>query len=222
MSSRIPVVEKITKANDHVAELNRQQLDGHGVLGLNLMASPGAGKTSLIEATLPKLKERWRVGAIDGDIATSLDAERAAQAGATSVQINTGGACHLDAPMVSRGLEQLPLGDLDILFVENVGNLVCPAGFALGTHMNVLVASVTEGDDKPFKYPTTYRKIDILVVNKTDLLPHVQFDMNRFEQGVRTLSEGVQTFHLSCKTGEGIDPWIDWLNTQIAARRTPS
>lgn len=211
MTVRIPVIEKITKANDQIAEINRARLEEHRVLGLNLLASPGAGKTSLIEQTLPLLGEELRIGVIDGDIATSLDAERATAAGARSVQINTGGSCHLDGPMVSKALEQLSLAELDLLIVENVGNLICPASFQLGTHYNVLIASVPEGDDKPFKYPTMYRGVDLLVVNKMDLLPHVPFDMSRFTEGVRALNPDVGILPLSCRTGEGLEGWVEWV-----------
>jgi hydrogenase nickel incorporation protein HypB len=221
MTVRVPIVEKITKANDQIAQLNRDLLDGHGVLGLNLLASPGAGKTSLIERTLPLLRDRLRVGVVEGDLATSLDAERAAAAGAPAVQINTAGACHLDAPMVRDALARLPLADLDVVIVENVGNLICPASFALGTHFTVLIASTPEGDDKPYKYPATYRNVDVLIVNKTDLLPHVSFDMARFQRGVEALNEGVLTLPLSCRTGEGLDPWADWIAARAAERRPP-
>jgi hydrogenase nickel incorporation protein HypB len=215
MTRQVPVVEAITKANDEIAKINRTRLDDAGVVALNLMASPGAGKTSLIERTIPRLAEDFRVGAIGGDIATTLDAERATEAGATAVQITTGGACHLDAPMVRNALAQLPLEELDVLIVENVGNLICPASFALGTHANVLVASVPEGDDKPFKHPRIYRGVDVLVVNKIDLLPYVDFDMTRFRQGVSALNEELATFELSCRTGEGIDPWIEWVRQRV-------
>jgi hydrogenase nickel incorporation protein HypB len=216
---QIRVVEEITKANDEVASINRTQLDDAGVVAINLMASPGAGKTSVIEGTVPRLAEEMRVGVIGGDIATTLDAERATSAGATAVQITTGGACHLDAPMVRRALQQLPLDELDLLVVENVGNLICPASFALGTHANVLIASVPEGDDKPYKHPRIYRGVDVLIVNKIDLLPYVDFDMERFHRGVRALNEGLETFELSCRTGAGIDPWIDWVRRRA---RTPA
>lgn len=219
MSTRVPVVEEITKANDELARLNRAKLDSLALMGLNIMASPGAGKTSLIERTVPPLAEDLRIGVIEGDIATSLDAERAAAAGAASVQINTGGGCHLDAAMVGRALDQLPLSDLDLLIVENVGNLICPASFALGTHRNVLVASVPEGDDKPFKHPRMYRDVDVLVINKIDLIPYVEFSLDRFKEGVRALNEGVQTFEVSCRTGEGVDAWLDWIRRQQAAHR---
>ena len=215
--TRIPVVEKILSANDRLASENRAMLDAAGVFAINLMASPGAGKTSLVEQTVSRLAVTLRLGVIDGDIATSLDAERAAAAGAASVQINTGGDCHLDAVMVHSGLAQLPLEDIDLLIIENVGNLICPASFALGTHLNVLVASIPEGDDKPYKYPGMYRGADVLVINKVDLLPYITFDMARFQQGVEILNPGVTTFALSCRTGEGLDQWLNWLQERRTA-----
>jgi hydrogenase nickel incorporation protein HypB len=179
------------------------------------MASPGAGKTSLIEATLDHIKHDYRLAVVDGDIATSIDADRAQAAGALAVQINTGGECHLDAVMLQGALEKLPLSELDLLIVENVGNLICPASFPLGTHKNVLIASVPEGDDKPYKYPTMYRGIDALVINKIDLEPYIDFDMDYFRKGVEILNPGLVTFPLSCKTGEGLDEWTRWLVEQL-------
>jgi len=212
MTQRIQVVENILNANDRLAEENFARIEAAGVFSINIIASPGAGKTSLIEKTLPLLKGKLRVAAIDGDIATSIDADRAAAAGAgASIQINTGGDCHLDAVMLRGALEQLDLTQFDLLIVENVGNLVCPANFKLGTHKTVLVASVPEGDDKPYKYPGTYRGVDALVVNKIDLLPYVDFRMEYFTQGVQVLNPNVTTFPLSCRTGEGLDAWVNWL-----------
>lgn len=222
MAVRIPIVEAVTKANDELAKLNRARLDARGLLGLNIMASPGAGKTSLIERTVPGLAPELRLGVIEGDIATSFDAERTSAAGAASVQINTGGTCHLEAAMVGHAMDQLALDALDLLIVENVGNLICPASFALGTHRNVLVASVPEGDDKPYKHPKMYRGVDVLVINKIDLLPYVEFDMARFKEGVRILNEGVLTFELSCRTGEGLDVWLDWIRREVATQRGPA
>ncbi len=217
MPQRVPVVENILGANDRLADENRAALDACHVLGLNLMASPGAGKTSLIEHTVRALSGSLRLAVIDGDIATSLDADRAAAAGATAVQINTGGECHLDAVMVQGALHQLDLTALDLLIVENVGNLVCPASFRLGTHCSVLIASVPEGDDKPFKYPGMYRGVDVLLVNKIDLLPYVDFNMPRFRQGVEMLNPGVRTFEVSCRTGDGLPAWLDWVRAAVAA-----
>lgn len=219
MTRRVEVVEEILGANDRLAAENRRRLEAAGVFSLNLMASPGAGKTSLIERTARALSGRLRLAVIDGDLASSLDADRASAAGAEAVQINTGGQCHLDAAMVRRGMEALDLGRIDLLIVENVGNLVCPASFALGTHRSVLIASVPEGDDKPYKYPGSYREIDVLVLNKIDLLPYVDFDVQRFRRGLERLNPGVETFLTSCTTGEGLDRWLDWLQRQVAARR---
>jgi len=211
MTERIPVVEKILSANDRLAAVNRQQLDQAGVVSLNLMASPGAGKTTLIERTIKGLAGKRKLAVVDGDIATSIDADRAAAAGATAVQINTGGDCHLDAVMLNGALQQIDLAEIDLLIVENVGNLICPASFQLGTHINVLIASTPEGDDKPYKYPAMYRGVDALVINKIDLLPYLPFDMDYFRQGVEILNPGLQTFPLSSLTGEGLDAWLNWV-----------
>jgi hydrogenase nickel incorporation protein HypB len=212
MTQNIPIVENIMNANDKLAQTNRARIDAAGVFSINILASPGAGKTSLIEQTLPLLKGKLRVATVDGDIATSIDADRAAAAGAgAAIQINTGGDCHLDAVMLYGALEQIDLTQFDLLIVENVGNLVCPANFKLGTHKTVLVASVPEGDDKPYKYPGTYRGVDALVINKIDLLPYVNFRMDYFQQGVQVLNPGVTTLPLSCTTGEGLDAWVEWL-----------
>ena len=179
---------------------------------INLMASPGAGKTSVIEQTLPRLADKLRVAVVDGDIATSIDADRVSAAGAAvAVQINTGGECHLDAVMLHQALGQIDLTTVDMLLVENVGNLVCPAEFRLGTHKSVLIASIPEGDDKPYKYPGMYRGVDALVINKIDLLPYIDFKMDYFQQGVEILNPGLVTFPLSCRTGEGLDAWVNWL-----------
>jgi len=215
MTQRIAVVEKIMDANERLAAVNRARLDAAGVMGLNFMASPGAGKTSLIEATIRGLHGRARLAVIDGDIATSIDADRAAAAGATAVQINTGGDCHLDAIMIQLGLEQIDLNQIDLLIIENVGNLICPANFQLGVHKNVLIASVPEGDDKPYKYPGIYQGVDALVINKTDLLPYVKFDMDYFRRGVEILNPGLITFPLSCRTGEGIPEWLEWISQLV-------
>jgi len=222
MPDLIRVKEKILSANDKLAVENKLTLDRAGIFAVNIMASPGAGKTSLIERTIESLSSRatpLRLGVIDGDIATSLDADRAAAAGAMAIQINTGGECHLDAVMMQKGLQQLNLAQIDLLIVENVGNLVCPASFQLGTHKSVLVASVPEGDDKPYKYPGMYRGVDALVINKIDLLPYVSFRMNYFRQGVEILNPGIVTFPLSCRTGEGVEAWLDWLVAWVVRRK---
>lgn len=220
MSQRISVVESILSANDRLAAENRRRLDEAGVFALNFMASPGAGKTSLIEQTITALSGKLRLAVIDGDIATNLDADRAAAAGAVAVQVNTGGECHLDAVMLHEALNSLDLSSVDLLIVENVGNLVCPASFKLGTHKSVLIASIPEGDDKPHKYPGMYRGVDALVINKMDLLPYIQFRMDFFRQGVEALNPGVITFPLSCRTGEGLKTWIDWIQEQVQEFRT--
>ena len=215
MSQRITVVEKILGANERLAAANRELLDQAAVFGLNLMASPGAGKTSLIERTLETLGGRLKVAAVDGDIATSIDADRAAAAGAEAVQINTGGECHLDAVMLQQALAQIDLDAADLLIVENVGNLICPANFQLGTHCSVLIASVPEGDDKPYKYPGMYQGVDALVINKIDLLPYVEFDMDYFRRGVEALNPGLVSFPLSCRTGDGLPAWTAWVIEQV-------
>ncbi len=215
MTKNIQVVEKILSANDQLAAENRSIFDSAGVTALNLMASPGAGKTSLIEQTVKHLLPVMRLAVIDGDIATNFDAQRAEVAGALAVQINTGGECHLDAVMVNQALKSMDLRDVQLLIIENVGNLVCPASFQLGTHKSVLIASIPEGDDKPYKYPGMYRGVDALVINKIDLLPYVTFNMEFFTKGVEILNPGLVTFELSCKTGEGLETWLEWVKNQV-------
>jgi hydrogenase nickel incorporation protein HypB len=211
MVKRIPVIERIMSANDKQALENRSLLDSHGVHAINVMASPGAGKTSLILSTIAALDGRRRIGVVEGDLASDVDAQKVRRAGVPAVQINTGGGCHLDAPQLHAALQELPLAELDLVFIENVGNLVCPVGFALGEHTRLGISSVPEGDDKPHKYPTIFANIDALVVNKIDLLPYIPFDMTEFERLVRTLNPNVSVLPLSCVTGEGIPSWIEWL-----------
>lgn len=217
MTQRVQVIENILSANDQVALENRRLLEAANVYAFNFMASPGAGKTSLIEQTLKRISSELHIAVVDGDIATSIDADRAAAAGALAIQINTGGECHLDAIMLKSALSELDLQGIDLLIVENVGNLVCPASFQLGTHQSVLIASIPEGDDKPYKYPGMYRGVDALVINKTDLLPYITFDMDYFRRGVEMLNPGLVTFPISCKTGEGLDSWIAWLRIQVSS-----
>jgi hydrogenase nickel incorporation protein HypB len=216
VKQRMPVVENILSANDQLAEENRSCLEAAQLFAINLMASPGAGKTSLIEHTIKGLSSQLNLAVVDGDIATSIDADRATAAGAAAIQINTGGECHLDAVMFQSALQQLELTNYDLLLVENVGNLVCPASFKLGTHLNILIASIPEGDDKPYKYPTMYRGVDALVINKIDLLPYIDFDMEYFQRGVEVLNSGLVTFPLSCSTGEGLAAWLTWLREKVA------
>jgi hydrogenase nickel incorporation protein HypB len=219
MTTRVPVVEHILSANDRLAGQNRAALDAAGVFAINIMASPGAGKTNVILATFQRLQDQIRLGVVEGDLASSLDADKAQAAGIPAVQINTGGNCHLDAVMLEGALPQLPLERIDLLLVENVGNLVCPANFSLGTHLNVLIASVPEGDDKPYKYPGMYRGVNALIINKIDLLPYVEFNMDYFRQGVEILNPGLVTFPMSCRTGEGVGQWVGWLVQQVAAHQ---
>ena len=216
-ASTIRVVEKILSTNDRLAQLNKAELSRLGALGINLMASPGAGKTSFILETIKRLSGEYKIGVIEGDTApVTIDADKISAVGMPAVQINTGGDCHLDASMVSDGLNQLPLADLDLVIVENVGNLICPAAWDLGMHLNLLVASVPEGDDKPYKYPNIYRGLQVLVINKVDLQPYVQFDMDYFRKGVELLNPGLVTFPVSCRTGEGFPSWIDWITEKIS------
>lgn len=205
-------MEKILSANDLVALKNRELLDEHGVIAVNVMASPGAGKTSLILCTIAALQGKLRVGVIEGDVAGRLDADKVAETGTPVVQINTGGGCHLDAPQVQSALQQLPLAKIDLLFIENVGNLICPTGFALGEHINMMIASVPEGHDKPIKYPGMFTVVDTLVLNKVDLMPYLDFDVEAFRTAVRALNADAPFFEVSCKTGEGIEAWVEWLS----------
>lgn len=215
--AKVQIVENILDANDQLAAQNQSILNQAGVFAINLMASPGAGKTSLILETIRYLKGDLKIGVIEGDTApVTIDADKVIDAGMPAIQINTGGECHLDANMLRDGLKSIDLNGLDLLIVENVGNLICPAAFKLGTHANVLIASVPEGDDKPYKYPNIYRGLDVLVINKTDLLPYVKFDMDYFRQGVEMLNPGLTTFPVSCSSGEGIEAWSEWIKQEIA------
>jgi len=179
------------------------------------MSSPGAGKTSLILQTINNLKSKARIAVIEGDIASSLDADRVHQQGVEVVQINTAGGCHLDANMTEYALNNLPLGDIDLLLIENVGNLVCPAEFALGEHKRVMLLSLPEGDDKPYKYPLMFTEADVVLVNKIDLLPYLEFNLSAFHKAVSGLNPEVKVFQVSCKTGEGLEDWFSWLQNEI-------
>jgi hydrogenase nickel incorporation protein HypB len=207
----LPVVEKILSANDLLALENRKLLDEHGVLAVNVMASPGAGKTSLILQSIEALRGRLQAGVIEGDVAGRVDADKVAETGTPVVQINTGGGCHLDAPQVQSALKQLPLDKIDLLFIENVGNLICPTGFALGEHVNMMIANVPEGHDKPIKYPGMFAAVDAIILNKIDLMPYIDFDLEAFRTAVRALNASAPLFEVSCKTGEGIEDWAEWL-----------
>jgi hydrogenase nickel incorporation protein HypB len=216
LTTELPVVEKILSANDLVALENQKLLDEKGVVAVNVMASPGAGKTSLILRAIEALKGTLRVGVIEGDVAGRVDAEKVAETGTPVVQINTGGGCHLDAPQVQGALRQLPLDEIDLLFIENVGNLICPTGFALGEHVNMMIAHVAEGHDKPIKYPGMFTVVDAVVLNKTDLMPYLDFDSEQFRTAVRALNAEAPLFEVSCKTGEGLDAWLEWLSKQCS------
>ena len=218
-TTTVPVVEEILSANDSLAAQNRTKLDDAHVLGMNIMASPGAGKTSVILQTIEALKDEIQLGVVEGDTAAvTIDADKVISAGMPAVQINTGGQCHLDAVMLGKALPALPLDELDLLIVENVGNLICPAAFNLGTHFNVVIASVPEGDDKPYKYPNIYRGIDALILNKTDLLPYIDFNQDYFRQGIEVLNPGVTFFPMSCTAGEGVREWTEWLQERVGQR----
>jgi len=207
--------EDILGANDEKARNNRILLDRHGILSINVMASPGAGKTSLIMHTIGNLKDRAGIAVIEGDIATDIDATAIHKEGIPVVQINTAGGCHLDANMIEKGLNNLPLEDLDLLLIENVGNLVCPAEFNLGEHKRVMLLSTPEGDDKPHKYPLMFTEADVVLLNKVDLLPHVDFDVNAFKKAVTGLNPDVTIFQISCKTELGLGSWFSWLQQQM-------
>jgi len=208
---RIPVVERIMGANDALAAQNREFLGARGVHAVNVLAAPGAGKTSLITRTAVALRGRRSVAAIEGDIASSIDAEAVRAVGVPVVQINTGGNCHLDATQVQRALEVLQLDGVDLLFIENVGNMICPVGFDLGEHTRVAISSIPEGDDKPHKYPGIFSSVDALVINKIDLLPWIPFDVGEFRRLVQSLNPRIAMFEVSCTTGAGLDQLVEWL-----------
>jgi hydrogenase nickel incorporation protein HypB len=213
--SRVAVLESILSENDRVAERNRADLDRSGVWAVNLMSSPGSGKTTLLKRTLVALGERCRVGVLEGDIATSLDADELSGLGAAISLVNTsagfGGECHLDAVMVRSGLSRLPLDAIDLLLIENVGNLVCPAEFDVGAHARAMVYAVTEGEEKPLKYPVMFRSVDVVLVNKVDLLPHLDFDLDRFFTHLQDVNPDVRVIEASAQTGQGVDEWCAWL-----------
>ncbi len=207
--------------NDRQAEANRQRLDAHGVLTINLMSSPGSGKTSLLEASIRSLNGSLRIGVIEGDLETENDADRIRALGVPAHQITTGTACHLDAHLVAQGLDRMDLNALDILFIENVGNLVCPASFDLGHHRNVTLLSVTEGDDKPAKYPVMFRAADLMLLTKIDLLPHLgEFSPDRAEGCLRKLASSAPVLQVSARTGVGIDTWLNWLGQTVLDYRS--
>ncbi|GAS90675.1 hydrogenase nickel incorporation protein HypB [Mycolicibacterium brisbanense] len=223
-TDRVMVLERIFDENDKTAAANRQDFESAGLTAVNLMSSPGAGKTTLLRETLRALQNRLRIGVIEGDIETSIDADRLSGLGAAIALINTadgfGGECHLDAPMVRSALPRLPLADLELLIIENVGNLVCPAEFDVGAHASAMVYSVTEGEEKPLKYPVMFRSVDLVVVNKTDLIPHLDYDLSAFYTNLRMVNPAATVIETSARTGSGIATWCEWLAGLHARRST--
>jgi len=217
---KIEVIQNVLEANDTIASRNRQLLDKHKVFVINIMSAPGAGKTSLILQTLTRLKGRLNIAVIEGDVASTVDAERVQSKAKAVVQINTGKmpeSCSLMAVMIESALKDMPLNDIGLILIENVGNLICPAEFALGEHKRVVISSLPEGDDKPIKYPLIFVDADAVIINKMDLLPHVDFDIAAFRRSVTGLNPKVEFFEVSCKTGEGIDRWCSWILQQVEA-----
>jgi len=216
---KVAVVKNILEANQRIAEENRQVFDEKGLLVINLMSSPGAGKTTLLEKTIHLLKSEHKIGVVEGDIQSTYDAERIGKTGAPVVQINTGGACHLDSNMVREALKTLELRNLNLLFIENVGNLVCPAEFQLGEHFKAMILSVAEGDDKPLKYPLMFQESRVLLISKIDLLPFCDCDVNRIEERARKINPEMEIFRVSCRTGEGLGKWAAWLRGEIRRQK---
>ena len=218
----ITVGEDILGANDARARANKARLDGRSIFTVNIMSSPGAGKTSLIMGTINALRDKVGIAVIEGDVASSVDADKIAAIGIPVVQINTAGGCHLDANMVAKALDALPLDGVDLLFIENVGNLICPNAFALGEDRRVMISSLPEGDDKPYKYPAMFADTDVVLLNKTDLQPYLDFDPAAFRKVVTGLNPDVIIFPLSCKTGEGLPDWFAWLEAAVKAKKKGS
>jgi len=216
---KVSVVKNILEANERIAQENRAIFDEKNLLVFNLMSSPGAGKTTLLEKTIAALKDEFRMGVIEGDIQSSQDAERIAVMGVPAVQINTGGACHLDGNMIRDTFKEFDFDALDLLVVENVGNLVCPAEFKVGEDFKAMILSVTEGDDKPAKYPLMFHESAVLLINKIDLLPYVDCSVEKIREEALKVNPGLAIFEISCKTGEGLDQWHDWLREKVKARR---
>ena len=215
----IKVGEDILGANEVKALANKKLLDKNGVFTINIMSSPGAGKTSTILSTINRLKDKVKIAVIEGDVASSVDAEKVSKMGIPVVQINTAGGCHHDANMVESALHSLPLEYTDLLFIENVGNLICPNAFSLGEDRRIMISSLPEGDDKPYKYPTMYQDVDLLLINKIDLLPYIPFRMDYFTRGVEILNPCLRTFPISCTTGEGFPAWFQWIIGRIKTNR---
>lgn len=216
---KIQVVKNVLDANDRIAQENRVLFDAKGIYVINLMSAPGAGKTSLVEKTILALKDRCRIGVIEGDIQDTCDADRVAKLGIPAVQINTGGSCHLDANMIREALGALDLDTLDLLIVENVGNLVCPAEFKIGENAKVMLLSTPEGADKPAKYPLMFQESSVMLINKIDLLPYVEFDREKAKRDALALNRNLKIFEVSCRTSQGLERWFDWLSDQIQTCR---
>ncbi len=214
----IEVIRKILDANDRQAESNRRHFEEYGILAVNLMSSPGAGKTSLIEKTIEILGDEIKIGVIEGDLETNNDAERIRKKGAPAYQITTGQACHLDAFMVHEGIHNLPLEDLNLVFIENVGNLVCPASYDVGAHTNVVLLSVTEGEDKPEKYPVIFKDAELMVITKIDLLPYLDFDLGKAIDSAKRVNPDIKVIKLSVKTGDGLEGWVNFLKEKLKVR----
>lgn len=210
----IKVMKNIMHANQTLADKNKTFFNNKNITAVNIMASPGAGKTTLIISLIDRLRQKRPIMVIEGDIASSIDAEKIEKLGIKAVQINTGGGCHLDANMIKTVLDESSLEDNTILFIENVGNLVCPSSFDLGETVKLVIASVPEGHDKPYKYIDMFSAADVVVLTKTDLLPYIDFDMNSFENGIKAVNPNTKIFKLSCKTGEGLDEFTSWLNSK--------
>jgi len=217
---KVSVVKNILEANDRIAQENRAIFDEKDLLVFNLMSSPGAGKTSLLEKTIDALKEDLKIGVIEGDIQSSQDAERIAEKGIPVVQINTGGACHLDGNMIRDTFKEFDFDALDLLVVENVGNLVCPAEFKVGEDFKAMILSVTEGEDKPAKYPLMFHESKVLLINKIDLLPYVDCSVEKIKAEALKINPGMTIFEISCKTGEGLDAWYNWVREEVKTRRS--
>ena len=216
---RVEVITPILNANELVAQENQGFLRSYQIMAVNLMASPGAGKTSLILETGKALKGRARLGVVEGDVASRIDADKVAAADIPVIQINTGGECHLEALTVQKALKALPLPEIDILFIENVGNLICPVEFRLGETIRIAIASVPEGDDKPYKYPGIFSAVHAVVINKIDLTPYVDLNLDALRKGIKGLNPKASIFEVSCRTGEGIARWADWLESTWKALR---
>jgi len=209
------VLKDILSANDQIAEENRQLLEDNKVFAINVMSSPGSGKTSTILQTIKGLKDRVKIAVIEGDVSSSIDAEKISAEGILALQINTGGECHLDANMLNRAIKNLPLADIDLLFIENVGNLICTAEFQLGMHKNLVISSTAEGDDKPLKYPLMFTVADVVLINKMDLSPYLNFNADAYKNAVKALNQKAEIFEISCTTGDGVDNWLGWIKKQL-------